>query len=35
VSSMVPPYVEELLTTQFGGKQNEHLKMDYMTSLRE
>jgi len=35
VSSMVPPYVEELLKAQFIGKQNEHLKMNYVTSLRE
>lgn len=35
VSSMVPPYVEELLKTRFGGKQSEQLKMNYITSLRE
>ena len=35
VSSMVPPHVAEVITARFQGKQNEVLKMNYLTSLRD
>lgn len=35
IRSMVPPHVESVVKARFQGKQNEGLKMNYVTSLRE
>ncbi len=35
ISSMVPPHVETIVRAKFQGKQNENLKMNYVTSLRD
>ncbi len=35
VSTMVPPHVAKIIKERFQGKQNETLKMNYLTSLRD
>lgn len=35
IHSLVPPHVERIVRARFQGSQNENLKMNYVTSLRE